>query len=115
MPELIDFHEAHGDDGRFRILAFHDGSVASLAELDARIEERGIRDKLWEGRELPFPVLLDASGETIERWGIRAFPTMLLIDPEGRFVATVHGRRTRRNSSPRGVASADSTPGRRAL
>jgi hypothetical protein len=35
-------------------------------------------------------VLLDATGETTRAYGIRAFPTILLIDPEGRLVKSGH-------------------------
>lgn len=31
-------------------------------------------------------MLLDDTGETIETWGIQAFPTLVLIDPEGNVV-----------------------------
>lgn len=31
-------------------------------------------------------MLLDDTGETIETWGIQAFPTLVLIDPQGRVV-----------------------------
>jgi hypothetical protein len=40
----------------------------------------------WRGRDLPFPILLDATGQTLKDYGIRAFPTTLLIDPEGKLV-----------------------------
>jgi hypothetical protein len=82
---LIDLYEAHKKDrDKFEILAFHDGTVKDFAELDTKLE--GPRKKYWAGRDLPFPILLDASGQTIKDWGIHAFPTTLLIDPEGKLV-----------------------------
>lgn len=83
LPRLIDFYEKEKSD-RFEILAFHDASVKSFAELDEKLVE--IKKKQWKGRDLPFPILLDASGETVKQFGIHAYPTTILIDPEGRLV-----------------------------
>ena len=85
MPELIDLHDRHLDDERVAIIAFHNKSVATLEELDTKLEK--VREKHWQGRTLPFPVLLDKTGTTISKFGIRAYPTLLLLDPEGRLVA----------------------------
>lgn len=79
------FYEDHKDQrDRFEILAFHDARAKTLEELDEKLKPI-IRDK-WGGKELPFPILLDASGETIKALGVRGFPTVILIDPEGRLV-----------------------------
>ncbi len=85
MPGLIDLYEAHKKDReKFEILAFHDGTVKDFADLDKKMETP--KQKFWNGRDLPFPILLDATGQTIKDWGVRAFPTTLLIDPEGKLV-----------------------------
>ncbi len=85
MPGLIDLYEAHKKDrDKFEILAFHDGTVKDFDDLDKKIVSP--RKKYWNDRELPFPILLDATGQTIKDWGVRAFPTTLLIDPEGKLV-----------------------------
>jgi hypothetical protein len=82
---LIDLYEAHKNNrDKFEILAFHDGTVKDFAELDKNLESP--RKRFWRGRDLPFPILLDATGETVKNWGIHAFPTTLLIDPEGKLV-----------------------------
>ncbi len=82
MPSLVRFFDERQDaKDRFAILAFHDASVKDFADLDAKLAP--IVAKRWGGRELPFPILLDSTGETIETWGIHAFPTTVLIDPEG--------------------------------
>lgn len=79
------FYEEHKDQrDRFEILAFHDARAKTFAELDEKLAPI-IKDK-WEGKELPFPILLDDSGETIKNLGVRGFPTVILIDPEGRLV-----------------------------
>jgi hypothetical protein len=40
----------------------------------------------WAGKALPFPVLLDRSGETIKTWGISAYPTTAIINPHGELI-----------------------------
>lgn len=46
-----------------------------------------VRDYL-QRRGLDFPVLVDEEGDLASRWGVRAFPTSFVIDPDGeiRFV-----------------------------
>ncbi len=85
MPGLIDLYEAHKDHrDKFEIIAFHDGTVKDFADLDKKLERP--REAYWGGRDLPFPILLDATGQTIKEWDIHAFPTTVLIDPEGKLV-----------------------------
>lgn len=83
MPRLADFYEKEKSD-RFEILAFHDASVKNFAELDEKLA--AVKEKHWKGRDLPFPILLDESGETVKQYGIHAFPTTILIDPDGHLV-----------------------------
>jgi hypothetical protein len=86
LRRLMTFHEAHSEDReRFEVLAFHDSTVDTLAELEAQLESVARRD--WQGRTLPFPVLIDPSGETTRRYGVRSVPATYLIDPQGRLVA----------------------------
>ena len=89
LVELIDFYEDHAADrDKFEILAFHDGTVKDFSEMDAKTERT--RKTLWHGRDLPFPILLDAQngerGATVKAYDIHAFPTTILIDPEGKLV-----------------------------
>jgi len=85
LPSLTRFFDEHQEaKDRFAILAFHDGSVQDFTELDLKLAP--IVAKQWKGRALPFPILLDSSGETIATWGITGFPTTVLIDPEGKLV-----------------------------
>lgn len=80
--DLYDAHRDHRD--QFEIIAFHDASAKTFEELDKQLVP--IIRNTWRGRSLPFPILLDATGETIQRYGIRSFPTTILIDPEGKLV-----------------------------
>jgi hypothetical protein len=82
---LIRFYEEHRDHrDKFEILAFHDASAKSFEELDPKLVP--LQQTYWQGKPLPFPILLDSTGRTIEEYGIHAFPTVILIDPEGRLV-----------------------------
>ena len=69
---------------QFAIVTIHDSSVKSFAELDQKLKD--IRKKYWNDRELPFPILIDEEGKTVEAYDIQWFPTTVLIDPQGRIV-----------------------------
>ncbi len=87
MPKLIKFYEEHADQrDKFEIIAFHDASAKTIAEIDQKLKEKDVFDKYWFGKNLPFPVLVDDTRTTIDGWGIRAFPTIVLIDPDGKLV-----------------------------
>lgn len=88
---MIEYYREHKSD-RFEFIAFHDHRATSFEELDAKLAERKIPDKYWNGRPLPFPILLDATGETLKTYRVSAFPTHILIDPEGRLVKTLSSR-----------------------
>jgi thiol-disulfide isomerase/thioredoxin len=92
MGSLIDLYEDHAAErDKFEILAFHDGTVKDFSEMDAKTEHS--KKTLWHGRDLPFPVLLDAQkgrhGATIEAFEINSFPTTILIDPQGKLVGQI--------------------------
>ena len=85
LPRLTELYERHeADRDRFEVVAFHDASAKSFLELDEKLKP--IIEKWWQGKSLPFPILLDASGATVKSFGIQGYPTVLLIDPEGRIV-----------------------------
>ena len=88
LPNLVRFYDEHaGRRDRFEVLAVcldTDGEVTTLAELDRRLAP--IVRHVWGGRALPFPVLLDSTFQTWERFGLPGVPTVLLIDPEGKLV-----------------------------
>src|SRR5437868_8450457 len=80
--DLYDAHRDHRD--KFEILAFHDATAKDFPELDEKLKP--IIRNTWRGKSLPFPILLDSTGESIKAFGIRAFPTTILIDPDGKLV-----------------------------
>jgi thiol-disulfide isomerase/thioredoxin len=83
MPALMALQDKFADQGLV-VIAVHDGSVKSIAEMDERIARA--RQRQWFGRDLPFLVALDGDGATTAAYGITTFPTSLLIDREGNVV-----------------------------
>jgi hypothetical protein len=85
LPELIAFYEdraKHRD--KFEVLAIHDDAVKSFAELDKKLAS--VKQKNWQGKSLPFPILLDGEKNTHKLYGVRSWPTAVLIDPDGKVV-----------------------------
>jgi hypothetical protein len=81
----MEFYKEYADcRGQFEILAVHGKRANTLAELDRRLEN--IKRDEWGGETLPFPVLLDATGEVLKAWGVQGLPITVLVDPEGRVV-----------------------------
>ena len=85
LPDLMTFYQEHADDrDRFEIVAIcidPDEEMKSMADVDQRLAP--IVEHVWGGKPLPFPVLLDASFQTWERYGLSGVGEALLIDPEG--------------------------------
>lgn len=85
----MDFYEAHKSQrDKFEIITIHDPRATSFQMLDEKMAD--LSKNKWNGRKLPFPIILDTSGATLRAWGINAFPTAVLIDPEGKMVAKNH-------------------------
>lgn len=93
MPELMKLWDRYNDKGLV-IIAVHDDSVASIAEMDQKLQT--VRKEAWNGRDLPFLVALDGGGPTripgtgaysrgITDAEYRAYfyPTTYLIGPDG--------------------------------
>jgi thiol-disulfide isomerase/thioredoxin len=87
LPNLTKFYEEHAAQrDQFEILAICvdcNGELKSVAEVDRKLEP--IVKHVWNGKPLPFPILLDPSMTTLERFGVPGYET-ILIDPEGRLV-----------------------------
>jgi thiol-disulfide isomerase/thioredoxin len=104
MPMLLELHEKFNDKG-LAIIGVHldmDGEVDTAAKLDEKLVD--IRKRLWNGRDLPFPVAL-ASGKRVDdgqgdqlrggpasQYGIMSYPTTVLIDPEGKVIGKFAAR-----------------------
>jgi thiol-disulfide isomerase/thioredoxin len=85
LPEAVALYDRYTDlRDRFEILAFHGPGANTLAELDPLL--RSLVKNKWKGRDLPFPILMDATGATVRDWGVTVYPSTVLLDPEGRVV-----------------------------
>jgi thiol-disulfide isomerase/thioredoxin len=85
MPDLIRYYEHHPHD-HFEIVAVHseEGGASFAAILPAY--DRLVKGP-WGGERIPFPLLFDSTGHTQKvLWGINVYPTMLLIDPDGKLL-----------------------------
>jgi len=98
MPKLFDLLEEYADEGLV-IIGIHDDSVSDAKELHKKLKV--IREKLWNGKPLPFPIAIDGGGETpvqgrhnpvrgatTAAYGIPSWPTYVLIDRQGRIAKT---------------------------
>jgi len=87
LPKLMKFYEEHrAQHDRFEILAIcidEDGELKSIADVDKKLQP--IVEHFW-GKSLPFPVLLDPTFTTWERYGLPGMGTTILIDPDGKLV-----------------------------
>lgn len=96
MPKLMDLHNKYSEKGLL-IIGLHDDSVDSIEELDGKILR--LKKDVWNGRNIPFLIALDgggripikgtdrtALGATTAAYGIRHFPTTVVIDKKGRVV-----------------------------
>jgi len=93
MPDLMRLHDRFGNKGLV-IVAVHNDRVSSIKEMDKKLTK--VRKRHWRGRDLPFLVALDgggtreisgtdftAEGATTAAYGIRGYPTKVLIRPDG--------------------------------
>jgi peroxiredoxin len=90
LPELMVFYDAHqAQQDRYEILAFccdFSETLKDIKDLERQLEP--VKKAVWSGRDLPFPVLLDNTFRTYERFGLEGtgVSSLLLIDPEGKLV-----------------------------
>jgi peroxiredoxin len=90
LPELMAFYEAHkAQRDRFEVLAFCCDFSETLQDIPA-LERHlaSVKKAVWGGKDLPFPMLLDNTFQTYERFGLEGngVSTHLLINPEGKLV-----------------------------
>jgi hypothetical protein len=80
------------------IIAVHDSTLSTMAKLLEKTAQS--KQQQWGDRDLPFRIALagaatvtegekqpTANGQVIADYGIREFPTTLLIDQQGKLVA----------------------------
>lgn len=86
IPEWIKFWKGRPNiNDKLAILAIHENTGGGRT-LDAiRSSLPTFERKFWGGK-LPFPIILEKPGSLTTKFGIRAYPTAVLIDPQGKVI-----------------------------
>jgi hypothetical protein len=80
----MEFHEKNPElRDKYEVVTFHGAGAKNYEELLPHL--RQLETEVWK-KAFPFPILLDSHERTTKEWGIFAYPTVVLIDPEGRVV-----------------------------
>jgi thiol-disulfide isomerase/thioredoxin len=82
-PDLVRLSQKYKDKGLV-VLAVHDNSLKTLAEMNAKIDP--ILARVFKGNVPELPIALDGAGKNsvCEAYGIYAVPALIVIDPQGR-------------------------------
>jgi thiol-disulfide isomerase/thioredoxin len=88
IPELIAFTNDHkNSSSAFRIVAIHEKSKGENSTWREFHDKTVLlQHERWHVMSLPFDVLYDESSRLTSAWGVVAFPTYALIDPDGNLV-----------------------------
>ncbi|WP_236625386.1 redoxin domain-containing protein [Rhodopirellula baltica] len=88
IPKMMDFYEKNArSKSRFEIVGVcidFTGEINDIAKLEKELSN--IEDNVWKGQKIPFPIVLDNTFKTWERYGIPGLGTVVLIDPDGNIV-----------------------------
>ena len=88
VPRMMDLYMRHLDKrDQFEIVGIcidFSGDINSMEALDARMAP--IIAHVWKGRKIEFPIVLDNTFQTWERYGIPGLGTVVLVDPNGNLV-----------------------------
>lgn len=89
IPRLTAFYEKHkAQRSKFEIVGLcidHAGELTTMQQLKEALKP--IEQKVWKGKRIPFPVILDSTVQSWERFGLPGLGTVILIDPNGRLVS----------------------------
>lgn len=88
---MFEFAEKHKAlSSKFAILTLHASGddVNNAEKLNAKLDE--LSKNVWNGKKFPFPIIIDATMDSMKAWGVRGYPTAFIINPEGKIVASGH-------------------------
>ncbi len=85
LAKLYKDHSAKRDNFEILSICVTDFAKATTKD-DYEKLVAPIVESAWHGEKLPFPVLIDGEGKTLNAYGIQGVPKTLLIDPEGNLV-----------------------------
>jgi hypothetical protein len=84
----MDFYEKNARfKSRFEVVGLcidYSGEIGTMTKLDSKVAP--IETHAWKGKKIPFPIVLDNSFTSWERYGIPGLGTIVLVDPEGRLI-----------------------------
>ena len=87
IPKMMDFYRKNAKSrGKFEVVGVYvdlDGANKTLADIDKN-GLSAIEATVWDGQRIQFPIVLDNSFTTYERYGVPGFGTVVLVDPDGR-------------------------------
>jgi len=82
MPELIDFHQQHPElRDTLQIVAIHHNGPGAIEQLEQELV--GIRKQYWKDRDLPFPLIVDATARSADAYAVNEVPKAVLVNPRG--------------------------------
>ena len=94
MPALMEVHDQFKDKP-VEWLSIHTPNLKTFEEFDREVAKCEERD--WSKKKLPFTAVLDHpvtdqdySGKTSERYGVAEWPTLIVVDQQGKVVGPVN-------------------------
>jgi len=88
IPKMMEFYDKNArSKPRFEIVGVcidFTGEINDIAKLEKELSN--IENNVWKGKKIPFPIVLDNTFKTWERYGIPGLGTVVLIDPNGNIV-----------------------------
>jgi thiol-disulfide isomerase/thioredoxin len=87
LPKLRRFYEAHRSQrDRFELVSICtvDSKWHAMADLDRELKP--FVKTIWAGEELPFPIILDNTSQSMENFGVEFLGATVLINPAGQLV-----------------------------
>ena len=90
MDGIISFYNRHpGLRDKFEIIAVHSPDAKDFKVVDEAMGARYRKNPA--GRQISFPVVLDAESKINQSYGVQMYPTDILVDPSGKIVTRAGG------------------------
>lgn len=93
MPTLMEIHDQFRDKP-VRWIAIHTPDQKTFEEFDSQLAK--LRESVWSKRDLPFTTVIDQpvaekeySGKTSQSYSVAEWPTLIVIDQQGKVVGPV--------------------------
>jgi thiol-disulfide isomerase/thioredoxin len=83
MKDLVPwYHDNQHQRDHFEVIFVHASDARDFAIVDEKMP--GLAARHWGiGKPFPFPMMLDADRDIASSYGVRLFPTEILVDPSG--------------------------------